>query len=83
MQIQSQELFVRGVKSYTCQRLFNTSCISMRSTKCPVIESRIVTVTYSEYLQAQYEISSYENGHLAQRHMPFISMHSVKCPGNT
>jgi len=83
MQIQPQELFVRGVKPYTCERLFNTSCISMRSTKCPFIESPIVTVTYSEYLEAQYETSSYGNDHLAQWHMPFISMHSVKCPGNT
>ena len=83
MQIQSHELVVREIKPYTSQRLLNTSCISMHSAKCPVIESPIVTVTYSEYLLAQYKISSYQSGHLAQWHVPFISMHSIKCPGDT
>jgi len=50
MHIQSHELFVREVNPYASQHLFNTNCIFMRSAKCPVIESPIFTVTYSEYL---------------------------------
>jgi len=66
MQFQSHELVVSEIKPYTRQRLLNTSCISMRSAKCPVIDSPIVTVTYSEYLLAQHKTSSYQTGHLAQ-----------------